>query len=56
MGKNNPVSIEELLHTQVLSLEASIRVLESKGIITREEVLAEVKKLQKELEEKRGRN
>lgn len=56
MSKNNPVTTEELLHTQVFSLEALIRVLEQKGFVKREEVLSEVKKLKQEMEEKRRHN
>jgi hypothetical protein len=53
---NQPVSTEELIHTQVLTVEALVRVLERKGVLSRDEVLAEVAVVKNELSEKRRKN
>jgi len=45
-------STEELLLSNVLELRALIRILERKGLITSDEVLEEVGKLKKEMDEK----
>jgi len=47
---NQPATPDELLHSQILTVEALIRVLEQ------DEIMAEVQRIQQELEEKRTRN
>ncbi len=49
------VTFEELLMTVLYEQEALRRVLVRKGVLTNEEVLEEVKAVQRELEGKRGR-
>jgi hypothetical protein len=39
------VDLKELVLSEVIQMEALINVLESKGILTREEVLEEIKRL-----------
>ena len=39
------LSYQQMFYTNALSIEAIVNVLESKGILTKEEVLAEIKKL-----------
>ena len=59
MSGNKLVSNEELLVSNMLEIQALIRILEKKGITNQDEILAEVKKLQVEMEEKikrMGRN
>ena len=56
MSKNQPATPDELLGSQILTVEALIRVLEQKGIMKSEEILAEVQNIKKELDENRKRN
>ncbi len=49
------VTFEELLMTVLYEQEALRRVLVQKGLLTNDEVLEEVKAVQRELEGKRGR-
>lgn len=49
------VSFEELLRTCLYEQEALRRVLVRKGLVSNEEILAEVKLVRRELEGKRGR-
>ena len=46
------VSNQELLVSNMLEIQALIRILERKGITNHDEILEEVKKLQVEMEEK----
>ncbi len=39
------VNLKELVLSEVIQLEALINILESKGILTREEVLEEIKRV-----------
>jgi hypothetical protein len=50
--KNQLVSFEELLTTQMLQIEAIVRILERKGIATEAEMLEEVKFLKMEMAKK----
>ena len=53
MSKDEPlVSWEELAVSNMLEVQALIRILERKGLITQDEILAEVDVLKKEMEEK----
>ena len=44
------ISFEELLYSEIIQSEAMTRLLVKKGIITQEELLAEVRDVQKEQE------
>ena len=46
------VSNQELLVSNMLEIQALIRILERKGITNKDEILEEVKKLKVEMEEK----
>ena len=46
------ISNQELLVSNMLEIQALIRILEKKGITNKVEILEEVKKLQAEMEEK----
>ena len=46
---NQPATPEELPHSQILTVDALLRMLEQKGVVKKEEILAEVVKLQQEL-------
>ena len=46
------ISNQELLVSNMLEIQALIRILERKGITNQDEILEEVKKLQAEMEEK----
>ena len=53
MSKDDPMaSIEELVISNMLEVQAIIRILERKGLITQDEILDEVGKLKLEMEEK----
>lgn len=39
------LSYQQMFYTNALSIEAIVNILEAKGILTKEEVLAEIKKL-----------
>ena len=53
MSKDKPlVTIEEILFSNMLEIQALIKILERKGLITQDEILAEVEVLKKEMEEK----
>ena len=47
--KHEEVPIEDLVMSQVYTLQALIDVLEKKGLLTREEILAEFHELQKSM-------
>ncbi len=49
------VSFEELLRVMMFQTEATRRILIRKGLLTNEEVLEEIKVVQREMEAKRGR-
>ena len=46
------INNQELLVSNMLEIQALIRILERKGITNQDEILEEVKKLQVEMEEK----
>jgi len=50
--QNKIVSNEELIVSNMLEIQALIRILERKGITNQDEILTEVKKLQVEMEAK----
>lgn len=52
MNKNAIVTNEELLVSNMLEIQALIRILKRKGITDEDEILEEVKKLKVELEDK----
>jgi len=52
MGKNQIVSNEELLVSNMLELEALRRILVRRGITTDDEVMSEIEKIKAEMEEK----
>ena len=53
MSKDKPmVSLEELVLSNMLEVQALIKILERKGLITQDEILTEVELLKKEMEEK----
>jgi hypothetical protein len=53
MSKDNPlVSCEELAISTMLEVQAIIKILERKGLVSSDEVLEEVGKLKEEMEEK----
>ena len=52
MGENRLVSNEELIFSNMLEIQAIIRILKRKGITDEDEILEEVKKLKAEMEEK----
>lgn len=47
--KGGKVNAIELLHGQIVSMEALVRVLERKGMLAKAEVLEEIKKIREEL-------
>lgn len=51
-NSNQIVTNEELLITNMLEIQALIRILTRKGITDEDEILEEVKKLKVELEQK----
>ena len=51
-GKNQLVSKDEILISNMLEIEAIIQILERKGITTKDEIMEEIKKLQVEMDEK----
>ena len=46
------INNQELLDSNMLEIQALIKILEKKGITNQDEILKEVKKLQVEMEEK----
>jgi hypothetical protein len=52
VNKNQLVSNEELLLSNMLEIQALIRILSKRGITTEDEILREVFKLKLEMEEK----
>ena len=54
--KRKPVSIEGLAIPNMYSQEALVRLLVHKGIITKEEYLNEIRKVQEQEQERRKRN
>ncbi len=49
------VTFEELLRAMMFETEATRRVLVRKGLLSNEEILEEIKAVQREMEGKRGR-
>ena len=56
MDNRKLVTNEELILSNMLEIQALIRILESKGITTQSEILDEVVKVKEELEEQIKRN
>jgi hypothetical protein len=52
MSKNKIISNEELIVSNMLEIQALIRILKKKGITTEDEILEEVKALKIEMEKK----
>ncbi|MCZ2223871.1 MAG: hypothetical protein LC122_09605 [Chitinophagales bacterium] len=52
MSKNQLVSNEELILSNMLEIQAIVRILTRQGITTEDEILREVFKLKLEMEEK----
>ena len=52
--KREPVSIEDLVYSQMIQLEAMTRLLVKRGIITKEELLDEVKAVNAEQHRQAG--
>ena len=53
MSKDKPmVSIEELVISNMIEVQAMIRILERKGLITQDEILEEVEMVKQEMDEK----
>jgi len=52
MSKNSLVSNEELILSNMLEIQALIRILTKKGITSEDEILREVLKLKEEMEKK----
>ena len=50
--KNQIATNQELLVSNMLEIQALIRILERRGITNKDEILEEVKKLKVEMEEK----
>jgi hypothetical protein len=50
------VSIEDLIFSHTFSISALMNVLEKKGLISKDEVLAEVDRLKHEMDEKAKKN
>lgn len=46
-GQNDPVNFEELTLSNTVSVAALLAVLEKKGVLTKNEVLAEVDRIKK---------
>jgi len=53
---NQPASLSELVYNNIIQIEAIIRLLEAKGVMTQEEILEEVKKIKQGMAEKRSKN
>jgi len=51
-----PVSIEDLIFSHTFSISALVNVLEKKGVVSKDEVLAEVERLKREKDEKAKKN
>jgi hypothetical protein len=51
-----PVSIEDLIFSHTFSISALMNVLEKKGLVLKDEVLAEVDRLKREMDEKVKKN
>jgi hypothetical protein len=54
--ENKPVSIEDLIFSHTFSISALMNVLEKKGLVSKDEVLAEVNRLKCEMDEKAKKN
>ena len=50
--KNQLISNDEILISNMLEIEAIIQILERKGITTKDEIMEEIKKLPVEMDEK----
>jgi hypothetical protein len=54
--KNQIVSNEEILVSNMLEIQAIIRILKKKGITTEDEIMQEIEILNKELQERIKKN
>ena len=53
--ERDPISLEDLVYSEMIQTEALTRLLVRKGIITKEELLTEVKAVNAEQHEKSGK-
>jgi hypothetical protein len=51
-----PVSVDELILANTFSFSALMNVLEKKGFVSREEVIAEVDRLKREMDKQAKKN
>jgi hypothetical protein len=51
-----PVSIDELILSNTFSINAIMNVLEAKGLVSRDEVITEVDRLKREMDEQAKKN
>ena len=51
-----PVNIEELILSNTFSISALMNVLEKKGLVSKDEVIAEVDRLKSEMEKQAKKN
>jgi hypothetical protein len=51
-----PVDIDELILANTFSISAIMNVLEKKGLVSREEVVAEVDRLKREMDKQAKKN
>jgi hypothetical protein len=51
-----PASLHELVYNNIIQIEAIIRLLDKKGLMTQKEILEEVRKVKQELAEKGSKN
>ena len=52
--EGDPVSLEDLVYSEIIQTEAITRLLVKKGVITKEEMLTEVKAVNAEQHKKAG--
>jgi len=53
--KNSVVTVEEIAISNMYEIQAVIKLLVKKGLLTEEEIVQEIQELQKEHIEKRGK-
>ena len=53
--KNSVVTVEEIAISNMYEIQAVIKLLVKKGLLTEEEIVQEIRELQKEQIEKRGK-
>ena len=54
--KNDTISFEELALSNTYQLEAIVRVLEKKGLVSKQEILDELQQLKREEEERKKKS